>query len=229
MAHVSQANRDTIPPMRPNLLVTGFEPFGGDALNPSMTLAQALDGSHLAGHTVRGAVLPCRFDLAPQVLARALAQWQPALVVCLGLAGSRAAVSIERVALNLIDARIADNAGNQPVDLPVLPGAAPAYFSTLPVKALAAALRRAGIPAEVSHSAGTFVCNQVFFALMHQLCLYPGVRGGFVHLPALPQHAAAHPAGVPMDLATQRQAVELILATALERREDLHESAGTVD
>lgn len=212
-----------------NVLVTGFEPFGGDALNPSMTLAQALDGSHIEGHTVRGVVLPCRFDLAPMALARALAQCQPALVVCLGLAGSRTAVSIERVALNLIDARIGDNAGNQPIDTPVLSGAAPAYFSTLPVKALAAALRRAGIPAEVSHSAGTFVCNQVFFSLMHQLCLYPGVRGGFVHLPALPQHAAAHPAGVPMDLATQRQAVELILATALERRKDLHESAGTVD
>ena len=212
-----------------NVLVTGFEPFGGDALNPSMTLAQALDGSHIEGHTVRGVVLPCRFDLAPMALARALAQWQPALVVCLGLAGSRAAVSIERVALNLIDARIGDNAGNQPIDTPVLSGAAPAYFSTLPVKALAAELRRAGIPAEVSHSAGTFVCNQVFFSLMHQFCLYPGVRCGFVHLPALPQHAAAHPAGVPMDLATQRQAVELILATALERREDLHESAGTVD
>ena len=157
------------PPAKAPILVTGFEPFGGERLNPSREVARQLDGRRVAGHGVVGRCLPCAFGQALPALNALLDEVRPAVVIALGLAGARSAVSVERVAINLIDARIPDNAGAQPIDEPVIPGAPAAYFASLPVKALQAALREAGLPAEVSHSAGTFVCNQVFFALMHRL------------------------------------------------------------
>src|SRR5207248_574545 len=110
------------------------------------------------------------------------------LVLCVGQAGGRAAISLERVAINVNDARIPDNAGGQPIDTPVIEGAPAAYFTRLPIKAMLAALADAGIPAEVSQTAGTFVCNNVFYGLMHELARpeFAGTRGGFVHVPWLP-------------------------------------------
>lgn len=193
------------------VLVTGFEPFGGEAVNPSWQVAQALQGQVIHGWPVVAVQLPCVFARAPQVLAQALAAHQPAWVLALGLAGSRSAVSIERVAVNLIDARIADNAGDQPLDQPVLAGGPAAHFSSLPVKALWQALLRAGVPAEVSMTAGAFVCNQVFYLLMQALAQRPGVQGGFIHLPPLPEQAAQHPHSRPLALAQQVAALHTVL------------------
>ena len=166
------------------ILLTGFEPFGGDAANPSQDVARILNGETIAGHTVVGALLPCVFGAALGELRLQARSCAPALVVCLGLAGNRAAITPERVAINVDDARIPDNAGLQPVDRPVIRGGPAAYWSTLPVKAIVAELRRQGLPAEVSQSAGTFVCNHVFYGLMHELAVRrPGVRGGFIHIP----------------------------------------------
>lgn len=198
--------------MRP-LLVTGFEPFGGDASNVSADAARLLDGQLIAGHALHGAVLPCVFAQAPARLRALVDELQPALVLCLGLAASRRGFQPERVAINLIDARIADNAGAQPIDQPVDASAAPAYFSSLPVKAMAAALRAQGHEAEVSHSAGTFVCNQVFHALMAM----PVARAGFMHL------------GGDLDAASAAAGVRLALEVALAQRQDLGSSAGTLD
>lgn len=166
------------------LLVTGFEPFGGAAHNPSGAAARALQGQQIAGRAVHGLELPCVFGLAAQRLQQALDQTRPALVLCLGLAPSRQGFSIERVAVNLDDARIADNAGAQPLDQAVLPAGPAAYFARLPVKAMVAALHKAGAQAELSHSAGSFVCNHVFYALMHLLATRPAVAGGFMHVGA---------------------------------------------
>ena len=127
--------------------------------------------------------LPCVFGDSARVLAEALERFRPELVLCAGQAGGRARISLERVAINCDDARIPDNAGNQPVDEPVVQGGPAAYFTSLPVKAALAALTAEQIPAEVSQSAGTYVCNHVFYALMHALRLRPGTRGGFVHVP----------------------------------------------
>lgn len=175
------------------VLLTGFDPFGGDALNPSWLIAQALHRRQIAGHRVVAAQLPTVFGQSLVQLHALLAAHRPALVLCLGQAAGRAAMSIERVAINVNDARIPDNAGAQPVDTPVVPGGPAAYFSTLPIKAMRAAMQAAGVPAEISQTAGTFVCNHVFYGLMHRLATGRGlrqVRGGFVHVPLLPEQGA---------------------------------------
>jgi len=198
-----------------NILLTGFEPFGGEPINPSWEVARALHGQVIGRATVQARCLPTAFGEAPEVLALALAELQPVLVVALGQASGRAEVSIERVAVNLIDARIADNAGQRPQDQPVRADAPAAYFSTLPIKAMRDALRAAGHPAGLSLSAGAFVCNQVFFELQHQLA-GQGVPSGFIHLPTLPEQAARAQPSVPsMGLAAQIDAVRLALAVAL--------------
>ena len=217
------------PPPRPSLpcvLLTGFDAFGGQALNPSSLAVHALRGRRIAGHRVVTAELPTAFDSAPARLRALIETHRPALVVCVGQAGGRAAISLERVAINLIDARIADNALAQPVDEPVVPGAPAAYFSTLPLKAMLAALQRDGLAAEVSQTAGTFVCNQVFYALMHALATRRGwgrVRGGFIHVPWLPEQ------GTPsMPLADIVRGLRLAVRVALTTAQDLRVAAGQV-
>lgn len=170
--------------MTKTLLLTGFEPFGGDTLNSSWELVRRLHGERIAGLRVQAVQLPCVFARSGAALAEAL-RAQPALVLAVGQAASRGVLSFERVAVNWIDARIADNAGAQPVDEPVRAGAPPAWFSTLPIKAMAAAAQAAGVPAEISFSAGSFVCNQLFFELQQQLRRRRSVRSGFLHVPAL--------------------------------------------
>ena len=167
----------------PTVLLTGFEPFGGEALNPAWEAVRVLQGARIGGHRVETRCLPVVFGAALRSLRKALAGTRPALVVCVGQAGGRAQVSLERVAINLDDARRVDNAGNAPIDAPVVAGGPAAYFTTLPVKRLRAELQRAGIPAELSLTAGTYVCNHVFYGLMHALQRKRGVRGGFVHIP----------------------------------------------
>lgn len=202
-----------------NILLTGFEPFGGDAINPSWEVARSLQGHVIAGATVHARCLPTSFGGAPEALEAALTLFKPDLVIALGLASGRTEISIERVAVNLIDARIPDNAGERPQDVPVRPDAPAAYFSTLPVKAIRNGLRAAGHPAGLSLTAGAFVCNQVFFELQHRLA-GRGVRSGFIHVPALPEQAARAQPSVPsMGLAAQIAAIQLAVAIALESEE----------
>ena len=171
------------------VLVTGFEPFDGQSLNPSWEVARALHGVVMAGAQVTAVQLPCVFALALPALQQALASHRPDIVLALGQAEGRCDFSVERVAINVQDARIPDNAGAQPIDVPVVAGGPAAYFSSLPIKALVAGLRDAGFPASVSQTAGTFVCNQVFYGLQHALA-GQGVHSGFMHLPLLPEQAA---------------------------------------
>ena len=210
----------------PVALVTGFEPFDGDTLNPSLEIVRALDGEVIAGHRVVGAGLPTEFATSLPILRALLRKHRPVLVIALGLASRRAEISIERVAVNLIDARIADNAGAQPVDRRVIANAPAAYFSTLPVKAMLARLREAGIAAGLSHTAGTFVCNQVFFGLAHALARNARARGGFVHVPPLPEQTARYDDVPAMPLAIMVEAIRLCLETALTVRRDLRYAAG---
>jgi pyroglutamyl-peptidase len=198
-----------------SILVTGFEPFGGEAVNPAWRVAQALHGQTIAGARVQARCLPCVFGAALQALDAALAETRPLLVLALGQAAGRCDFSLERVAINVDDARIADNAGAVPIDQPVVAGAPAAYFSSLPIKAIVAALRDAGLPASVSQSAGTYVCNHVFYGLMHALQRHPATRGGFMHLPLLPEQAARHLGQPSLPLATMTSGVQLALETAL--------------
>jgi pyroglutamyl-peptidase len=211
------------------LLVTGFEPFENDTVNPSWEVARALAGWVFEGAEVKSVQLPCMLGVAVERLDSALAEHRPALVVALGLAGGRFEISPERVAINVDDARIPDHAGRQPIDVPVVPGAPAAYFSTLPIKAIVRDLRAAGVPASVSNTAGTFVCNHVFYALMHRLATRPelaSVRGGFVHLPCLPEQATRRPGTPSMALATQVEGLCTLLRTALTVQQDVRETGG---
>lgn len=208
------------------MLLTGFAPFGGEAVNPSWQAVHALDGSVIEGHRVTAVELPTEFDTSLPTLWHALRRTEPRVVIAVGLAGGREGISLERVAINLIDARIPDNVGAQPVDLPVLRSGQAAFFSTLPVKASLAALRQAGIPAHLSQTAGTYVCNQVFYAQMHALRRRRNARAGFVHVPWLPDQAARHrEPGMP--LADMQRAIEIIVRTALTTRADIRVAGGS--
>ena len=197
-----------------NVLVTGFEPFGGERINPSWELARALNGEVLGGARVVAVQLPCVFGESLRRLDVALARVKPVAVLAIGQAGGRCDLSLERVAINVDDARIPDNAGAQPVDEPVIASGPAAFFSTLPIKAIVAALREAGYPASVSQTAGTFVCNHLFYGLQHRLDGH-GVRSGFMHIPYLPEQAARHPGAPSLPLPTLIDATRLALQVAL--------------
>lgn len=181
--------------VRPTVLLTGFDPFDGAALNPSWLAVKALHGRQVHGHRIVAAQLPTVFGASLRALDALLQTHQPVLAICVGQAGGRSALSIERVAINVNDAPIADNAGARPIDTPVIEGAPSAWFSGLPIKAMQAALQAEGTAAEVSQTAGTFVCNHVFYGLMHTLATRPTLRhtrGGFIHVPWLPEQGTPH-------------------------------------
>ena len=211
--------------MTPTILLTGFEPFGGETVNPSWEVARRLDGEEVGGARVVARVLPCVFGESLAVLYAALAELHPVLVLALGQAGGRCDLSLERVAINVDDARIVDNAGKQPIDESVVTGAPAAYFSSLPIKAMVAGLRAAGFPASVSQTAGTFVCNHVFYGLQHRLAA-SGVRSGFMHVPLLPVQAARHPDQPSLPINTLVSGVRVALALAMAHARDLRLSGG---
>lgn len=215
-------------PASPRVLLTGFEPFENEKLNSSWEVARALHGEVIADATVHAVQLPCVFGASIDALDTALAEVRPALVICLGYASGRGEITPERVAINIDDARIRDNTGHQPVDTPVVAGGPAAYFSNLPIKAMVRGMREQGVPASVSNTAGTFVCNHIFYALMHRLAtrVVAGVRGGFIHVPVFPAHAAGHPGMMSMAQDTQVQGIREAIRVALTVQEDVRENAG---
>jgi pyroglutamyl-peptidase len=199
------------------VLLTGFDPFDGAAINPSWEAVRQLDGWCGAGFKVVARELPCVFGRAAEALLASVDKIRPDIVIAVGQAGGRPEISIERIAINVDDARIADNLGQRPVDVPIVADGPAAYFTTLPIKAMAAAIRERGIRAGISQTAGTFVCNHVFYALMHHL-RGQGVKAGFIHVPFLPEQAEAYPvqptASMTLEeiVAGLRVAVEVALA-----------------
>lgn len=211
----------------PCVLITGFEPFAKEAVNPSERLARALEGETIEGHRIVSEILPVSFEDAPVRLAQAIETHQPVLVLALGQAGGRAEICLERVAINLIDARIADNRGLQPMDTCVLSDGPGAYFSNLPLKAMQSSLVESGVPAALSLTAGSFVCNQVFYWLAHLLTTeHPGVRGGFIHVPWLTEQAERHAPDPGMPLDTMLRGIRIAIACALRNETDLRVIGG---
>lgn len=208
------------------VLITGFEPFGGEQINPSWEVVSRLDNAIIRGCRVVARQLPCVFGESLSVLNAAIDALSPALVLAVGQAGGRSDITVERVAINVDDARIADNKGQQPVDMPIVIDGPAAWFSTLPIKAMVSAMREAGVPASVSQTAGTFVCNHVMYGLLHKLSGLSDVKGGFIHIPYLPQQAAAHPGAPSMAAETVRQALEIAIETALQIEKDLVVTGG---
>jgi pyroglutamyl-peptidase len=202
----------------PKVLLTGFEAFGesrdtGPELNPSWLAVKSLHGELIAGHRVITARLPCVFGKSLRLMRELLLRHQPTLVIAVGEAGGRTGISLERIAVNLDDARQPDNAGAQPIDQEVVAKGPAAYFSSLPIKAMLRDLQQAGLAAEVSQTAGTYVCNHVFYGLMHALATEPclqACRGGFVHVPYLPEQGSPS-----LSLSDTSAGLRLLLATAL--------------
>jgi pyroglutamyl-peptidase len=211
------------------VLVTGFEPFGGEQTNPSWDICTQLP-AEIAGMRVETCRVPCEFRRSIGVVAEAIERHHPALVICLGQAGGRTCLSIERVAINVDDARIPDNKGAQPVDALIAPNGPPAYFATLPVKAMASAVRTAGVPAEVSNSAGTFVCNHLMYGVLHYLAASGHrARAGFIHVPYSEQQVLDKRDVPSMTVASMVRGVHAAVAAAREHRHDLKVTEGALD
>jgi pyroglutamyl-peptidase len=215
--NVAMAPAPRTPRPAPSLLLTGFEPFGDDpsglGLNPSAQIAQALHGERIGTHRVVGSVLPCEYERSFKTLQSLIKTHQPQWIVCLGQAGGRHAISLERVAINLDDAAQPDNAGLVRSGSPISARGRAAYFSTLPIPSMLAALQREGLACELSSTAGHFVCNHVFYRLMASLARQSARRGGFIHVPYLPEQA---PPGQPsMTLAQMTQGIRTALTAAL--------------
>lgn len=182
------------------VLLTGFEPFNRASINPAWEAVRTLEGWCGAGFRVEARQLPCVFGAANDALAAMVDELQPDIVIAVGQAGGRAEISVERVAINVDDASILDNAGQQPVDRAIREDGPAAYFSTLPIKAMVAAMREKGLNAGVSQTAGTFVCNHVFYGLMHMTrgdAAGKPVKAGFIHVPFLPEQAEERPDDPP--------------------------------
>ncbi|MEV8359137.1 pyroglutamyl-peptidase I [Microbacterium sp. NPDC076895] len=206
------------------VLLTGFEPFAGDQTNPSGDAVVRMATAWTGPARLVTAVLPVDFTRASAELIELVSTHRPDVVIATGLAGGRDAITPERIAVNLRDARIPDNAGHQPVDTACVPGAPLAYASSLPVKAIAHEIAASGIPASVSLSAGSFVCNDVFFTLAHLSATTPGLRAGFIHVPWDAENAPAGASSLPQ--ADITRALEIAVRTTLTHTSDLHVPGG---
>ncbi|EEK72708.1 MULTISPECIES: pyroglutamyl-peptidase I [Bacillus cereus group] len=204
------------------VLLTGFDPFGGESINPAWEVAKSLHEKTIGEYKIISKQVPTVFHKSIQVLKAYIEELTPEMIICIGQAGGRPDITIERVAINIDDARIADNEGNQPVDMPVVEEGPNAYWSTLPMKAIVKKLREEGIPSSVSQTAGTFVCNHLFYGLMHELEKHDKkIKGGFVHIPFLPEQASNYPGQPSMSLSTISKGIELAIEVATEVEVDI--------
>lgn len=191
------------------LLITGFDPFGGETINPSWEAVRLLS-DRIGAYQLTKLQIPTVFNIASQKVLAEASILCPDAILCIGQAGGRRGITPEVVGINLQEAAIADNAGNQPVNLPVVAGGPAAYFTTVPVRAMVSALKAAEIPAALSYSAGTFVCNDVLYTLLNH---YAGTQTqvGFIHVPFLPQQAKENMPSLPLEQIVQG------LTTAIEQ------------
>jgi pyroglutamyl-peptidase len=211
------------------VLVTGFEPFGGDATNPSWEICTRLP-KEISGRRVEICRVPCEFRRAIEVVAEAIERHHPDIVISLGLAGGRNRIGVERVAINVDDARIPDNAGAQPIDEMIAANGPPAYFATIPVKAIARGVRAAGVPAEVSNSAGTYVCNHVMYGVLHYLAASGNhARAGFIHVPYAESQVLDKRDAPALSIESMTRGVEAAIAAAVENRRDIVSAEGNLD
>lgn len=198
------------------ILITGFEPFGGESVNPSLEAVQRLE-SRIAGAEIVKLPLPVVFRRSVEKLISCMEAERPDAVICVGQAGGVSGITVERIAVNLMDAAIADNEGCQPEDVPVVEGGPNAYFATLPVKKIVRRIKENGLPAFLSNSAGTYVCNNTMYGLLHHIEQhFPGVRGGFIHVPYIPEQVLERPGKASMALDDIVKALGIAARTVAE-------------
>lgn len=211
------------------VLITGFDPFGGEPINPAYEAVKMLP-DEIAGAQIIKREIPTSFGRGTAEVVRQIELCQPDLVLNVGQAGGAAGLRVERVAINLADARIPDNDGAQPVDEPLIRDGASAYFSTLPVKAMVRGVQAKGYPCQLSYTAGTYVCNAVMYTVLHTAQKYPGMRAGFVHVPyAVSQLNGKAPDTPAMPLEDIAQALTAAVEAAVRNTADLKEQMGQLD
>ena len=207
------------------LLLTAFDPFGGSAINPALEAVE-LVADRIGPVEIVKLEVPTVFRKSVETVSAKMAEVKPDAVLCIGQAGGRSELTPERVAINLDDARIPDNEGNQPIDVTIFADGAPAYFSNLPIKAMVAKIREAGLPASVSNTAGTFVCNHLMYGLLYYIEKHcPGVRGGFMHVPFVPSQTIDRPAP-SMNVMDIARGIEAAIAAIAEYEADILTAEG---
>ena len=211
------------------VLITGFTPFGGEGTNPSWEIVKGLPETIL-GYRLEKLRVPTEFGKAIVVTTRAMDKLAPSIVLCFGQAGGRTCMSVERIAINVNDARIADNAGRQPIDEVIHAEGPAAYFCTVPIKAMVAAMTKANVPADVSNTAGTFVCNHLIYGVLHHIAtLRSSARAGFIHVPYLESQVLDKPGIASMSLATMIAGAKATIMAAIKNKTDLKLSGGALD
>lgn len=212
------------------ILVTAFDPFGGESINPALE-AVKLMRDEIDGAEIVKLEIPTVFRKSIDKVAEAILKENPDVVLSIGQAGGRFEVTPERVAINVDDARIPDNEGNQPIDVPIFDDGAPAYFTTLPVKAMVEAIRAAGLPSSLSNSAGTFVCNHIMYGVLYKIAkMDKSIRAGFIHVPFIPEQVARRPAPAPcMSMQDIAKALEAAVSAIIKNEEDIVAVGGKID
>lgn len=201
------------------VLMTGFEPFGDDTINPSLEAVKQLHGCLLDNGTIVTCQVPVVHDKAIATVVSAIEKYKPDHVITVGQAAGRSAITPERVAINIDDYRIEDNEGNQPIDAAIIPNGPAAYFSTLPIKAIVHHLTEQGITAQVSNSAGTFVCNHLFYGIQHYL-QNSSITHGFIHIPLIPEQTT-HTEHPSMDLETIIKGLKVAAQAVIDHEHDI--------
>lgn len=208
------------------VLVTGFDPFGGESVNPAYEAVKLLPDA-IAGAEIIKLEIPTVFSKSGPAVEAGIQAHQPDIVLNVGQAGGRASVTVERVGINLAEARIPDNNNEQPMDEPLQPDGPAAYFATVPVKAMVKNVREHGIPCNISYSAGTYVCNCVMYNVLHMAATkYPGIRAGFIHVPFADEQVVNKPGSTPSSsLQTIAKALEYAIEAAVLNQEDITDTA----
>lgn len=209
------------------ILITGFDPFGGEDINPAYEAVKLLPDK-IKGADIVKMEIPTVFEKEGKILEKGIVEHRPDAVICVGQAGGRSAVTIEKVAINLMEARIPDNEGKKPLDRPVCADGENAYFAKLPVKAMVQKIREHRIPAKISYTAGTFVCNDVMYRLLYMIDrTFPNLKGGFIHVPYLPEQVVNLPDGTPsMSARMIADALEFAVEAVVECDEDVSVAMG---
>lgn len=198
------------------ILITGFEPFGGEKINPSYEAVKLLPDK-INGTTIIKRQIPTVFRKSIEEIEKLIEETNPNIVISVGQAGGKAEVNIERLAINIDDARIQDNEGNQPIDEVIFEDGENAYFSNLPIKAMVEKIKEGGIPACISNSAGTFVCNHIMYGLLYLIDKkYPHIKGGFIHVPYLPEQVVDKRNMPSMSLDNIKKALVLAIEAIIE-------------
>jgi pyroglutamyl-peptidase len=211
------------------VLVTGFAPFGGEGVNPSWQVVEGLPAT-VEGARIAKCLVPTEFRRAIAAVAEAMEEHHPDIVLCLGQAGGRFRISVERIGINIDDAAIADNAGAQPIDEPIAQPGPAAYFATVPVKAMVEAMLAAGVPAEVSNSAGTFVCNHLLYGVLHYIAAQGlATRAGFIHVPYAEGQVLDKPGTPAMAVETMARGVAAAIRAAVVNKTDMKRVGGALD